>query len=148
MSKFRKLEYSEVVATIRSSSSKSAVYVGCDSKISGAYTVFGLVVVLHIDRSRGGIVFGEKTLVTRRMPMYERLLKEVELALESAFAINHAIEQRMMEIHLDINPDPQYRSNKIIKQAIAYVRAQGFSYKIKPAAWAASTAADYLISSW
>ena len=147
MPQFRKLDYTIVLDAIKKSSPASEIYVGCDSKITGPYTVFGLVVVLHIDGHKGGMVFGKKTLVDRRMAINERLLREVDLAMEIAFKICEAVGKRVMEVHLDINPDPGCKSNGIMKRAVAYVRAQGFSYKVKPGAWAASSAADYLINS-
>ena len=146
MAKFRKLEYSNVKDRIKSSSNKSAIYVGCDSKLTGTSTLFGLVIVIHIDQHNGGVVFGNKSLISRRMEIGERLMKEVDIAIECAFNIYNSIGERVFEVHLDLNSDPGHKSNKYIKQAVSYVKAQGFECQIKPQAWAASTAADYLIS--
>ncbi|MCP4130159.1 MAG: hypothetical protein GY754_04000 [bacterium] len=146
MSRFRKLEYPTLLETIETSSQDSAIYVGCDSKLTGPYTLFGLVVVLHIEGHKGGMVYGQKSLVNRRMAINERLLREVDIAMESAFTICGSVDRRVMEVHLDINPNPEHKSNGVMKRAVSYVQAQGFEYKIKPSAWAASTAADYLIN--
>ena len=146
MGQFRKFNFAEIQQTISLSSPSSGVYVGCDSKLSGAYTIFGLVLVIHIDSHHGGMVFGEKKIVEHRLAMSERLMREVDYAMDCAFQITDAVDNRNFEVHLDINPNPTYKSNKVMKQAVAYVKAQGFNYKIKPGAWAASTAADYLIS--
>ncbi len=144
-SRFRKLLYDKVNDAIQSSSNNSAVYIGCDSKHADACTVFGLVVVIHIEQRKGGMVFGKKSRVDRRMSINERLIKEVDIAMECAFMLSPFIGERIFEVHLDINPDPRYKSNSVAKYAHSYVKAQGFDYRIKPKAWAATTAADYLL---
>ncbi len=143
--KFRKLKYNNVQETIKDSSQKSAVYIGCDSKLSGGQTLFGLVVVIHIDGHKGGIVFGNKSKISRRMEISERLMKEVDIAMECAFNLNGTVGERLFEVHLDINPSPEHKSNSVMKRAMSYVKAQGFDCQIKPHAWAATTAADYLL---
>jgi len=145
MSKFKKLDYDFIKKIISSSSKESSIYIGCDSKLTGPYTLFGLVVVIHIDSHHGASVYGKRLLVDRRMDMKDRLMREVDYAMEAAFSLNDFIGDRNFEVHLDINGNPKHKSNVVMKQAVAYVKAQGFICKIKPGAWAASTAADYLI---
>ncbi len=144
--KFTNLTLEAVNCAIERSSENSAVYIGCDSKVNGSHTLFGLVVVIHIDRHKGGMVYGKKSVYNRRMVMFERIMREVDLAMQCAFSILDAVGERSFEVHLDINPNPIHKSNRAMKQAMAYVKAQGFNCQIKPDAWAASTAADYLIS--
>lgn len=146
MSRFRKFNYDEIKQAIFESSSQSAIYIGCDSKLVKGHTLFGLVCVIHIESHKGGMVFGKRSYIGRKLAISERLMQEVNIAMDCAFIITNDIQDRLFEVHLDINPDPEHKSNSIMKQAIAYVKAQGFNFKIKPRAWAASTAADYLIS--
>ncbi len=80
------------------------------------------------------------------MAMSERLMKEVELAVDCALQIQSAVDQRCFEVHLDINPDANYKSNSVLPMATGYISSQGLTYRIKPEAFAASTAADYIIS--
>lgn len=145
MARFSKINYNTLKTLIKSSSKESSIYIGCDSKLSGAYTVFGLVVIIHIDSCKGARCFGDKFIINRRMSISERLLKEVDMAIESAFNLYDSIGTRTFEIHLDINGNAMHKSNKILHQATSYVKAQGFDFKIKPNAFASSTAADYLI---
>ncbi len=142
----RELCYDTVISTIKNLSSTSSIYIGCDSRLSGPCTVFGLVVILHLDSAKGGMCFADKMKEERRMGIKERLMKEVEHAVLCATRVQHVVEGRRFEVHLDINPDPSYPSSKVLHAAVGYVKGQGLSCRIKPEAFAASTAADYIIS--
>ncbi len=142
----RRFDIDEIRKTITGSSPESSVYIGCDSKVIKKSTIFGLALILHIDSSKGGICFARRIIEERSLPLRERLMKEVELAVDTAFHIFDLIGSRNFEIHLDINPKKEHRSHSVISQATGYVAAQGFEWQVKPAAFAASTAADYIIS--
>ncbi|MFC1669428.1 ribonuclease H-like YkuK family protein [Spirochaetota bacterium] len=141
----RKLCYDTVLTYIRGLSDKSSIYVGCDSKLSGSQTLFGLAIILHIESSKGGMCFAQKMYENRRMPISERLMKEVEHAVTCATRVQHAVGDKTLEVHLDFNPNPRHKSHKFLNAAIGYVRGQGLIYKIKPSAFAATTAADYIL---
>jgi predicted RNase H-related nuclease YkuK (DUF458 family) len=142
----RKFDIDEIRKNIVESSRETSVYIGCDSQAEKMSTIFGLAVILHIDSSRGGRCFAKRIVKERRMLLRERLMKEVELAVDTAFHLSDVIGPRNFEIHLDINPKREHRSNVVVNQATGYVSAQGFQWQVKPAAFAASTAADYIIS--
>ena len=142
----RNLCYDTVISAIRNLSDTSSIYIGCDSKLSGQNTVFGLVVILHLDSSRGGMCFASIMKEDRRMGIRERLMREVEHAVLCAARVQHAVANRKFEVHLDINPNPDHASNTILKAALGYVKGQGLKCRIKPEAFAATTAADYIIS--
>ncbi len=142
----RNLCYETVISAIEDLSERSSIYIGCDSKLAGQHTLFGLVVILHIDSSKGGMCFAQTMKVDRRMEIKERLMKEVEHAVICATRVQHVVRNRRFEVHLDINPSPDHLSNSILKTALGYVRGQGLNCRIKPEAFAASTAADYLLN--
>mgnify|MGYP003350749309 CR=1 FL=1 len=55
------------------------------------------------------------------------------------------LEDRHVEVHLDINPDEMYGSSCVVNQAIGYVRGTcNLTPLVKPNAFAASYAADRL----
>ena len=66
--------------------------------------------------------------------------KSIEVATEIAELLD--LYEIPLEIHADINPDPRYDSNKALQSAVGYILGMGYEFKIKPDAWAASTAAD------
>ena len=47
-------------------------------------------------------------------------------------------------IDLDLNPDPMYRSNSVLRSALGYVESLGYKARIKPNAADASTCADMI----
>lgn len=141
----RPIDWNLVREYIATTSPKSTVYVGVDSQQHGQYTHFGLAVVIHIESSKGGKMFVEISKAERMASMRERLMKEVELAVDGAFQVIDVIDKRGFVVHLDINPDPAHKSNSICKEAIGYVTGQGFECALKPYSWCASHAADHLI---
>lgn len=142
----RRLDYVQLRKDIQRSPETSSVYIGCDSKLVNGSTLFGLVVIIHIESSKGGKCYAQKFHERRRLALRERLLKEVDMAVGAAFEVCDAVGPRNFELHLDINPKREHKSNTVMSQATGYVAAQGFDFQVKPNAFAASTAADYLIN--
>lgn len=141
----RELCYDTVINAIKNLSRNSSIYIGCDSKLSGSFTLFSLVIILHLESSKGGMCFAEKMREGRRMGVNERLMKEVEHAVLCATKVQHVVDDRKFEVHLDINSNPNYLSYRVLNAAVGYVKGQGLSCRIKPEAFAATTAADYLL---
>lgn len=116
------------------------IYVGCDSQTHGRYTKFGLVVVLHKGNS-GGHVLYTTTSVERIRDRFERLWKEVEYSISIANVLNEA-NITVKYIDLDLNPDPKWGSNNVLRAAMGYVESMGYVPRCKPFAVSASYAAD------
>lgn len=139
------------------SSKESTVYIGADSvrykkglNRDGSdkwFARYAVVIVVHKDSCHGCNVFSNVTV----LPDYarssdqlrQRLLMEVQLSLDAFTAIEDVLGGRHLEIHLDVNPDPKHESNIVAKEAAGWVMGMGLDAKIKPQAWAASTAADH-----
>ncbi|ADC89603.1 protein of unknown function DUF458 [Thermocrinis albus DSM 14484] len=134
----------EVREFIERSSPKTAIYVGCDSRQVGDFTVFVTVVVVHIDSCRGAKIFWQVDKVRRIRSLRQRLMEEVNRAVYMALQIVDVVGERPFEVHLDINPNPQHSSSVILREAIGYVMAQGLKPVVKPRAIAASSVADYI----
>lgn len=141
----RAIDWDEVKDYISKTPASSTIYVGVDSQNHKGVTDFGLAIVVHIASSKGGHMFVETSKVKRITSMRERLLKEVELVVEASLKLIDIVGQRGFQVHLDINPNPEHKSNTIAKEAIGYVQGQGFEYAIKPDSWCASHAADMLV---
>lgn len=59
--------------------------------------------------------------------------------------LHEVLEDRYVEIHLDINPDEHYGSSCVIQEAVGYIRGMcNVIPMVKPNAFAASYAADRL----
>lgn len=122
------------------------IYVGADSKnIRGEkLTQFIVAIVVHYSGSRGSKMFA----LSKREPVIkavnQRLMIEAYYALETALKIRDRIGDRKLSVHLDLNQNPEYKSNVVTKQATGMISGQGLAFKIKPHAIAATSAADYL----
>lgn len=141
----QKIDWNEVREAIKNSSPSSSIYVGCDSKNKKAHTIFALVVVIHIDSSKGGKVYYESLRTPRVKAIRQRLMREVEMAVTASFEIADFIDDRKFEVHLDINSDPKHQSSVVCKEAIGYVESQGFICQIKPNSPMSSHCADHIV---
>ena len=137
-------DYEELREFIRGTSEETAIYVGCDSRQTPDHTVFVTVVVVHIDSSRGAKIFWNIEKVKKINSLRQRLLSEVDRAVYTALMISDVVGNRPFEVHLDINPNPNYDSNVVVREAIGYVLAQGLKPVVKPNSIAATTVADYI----
>jgi len=141
------IDMASVLREIGGSSRETKVYVGCDSILrragKGFKATYATVVVIHKDGCRGCQVYGE--IVTE--PFYgslkERMFAEAMLAANMAIQIKPHMDGRVLEVHLDINTDPEHGSHVAIKEAAGYVRGLvGIEPKFKPNAPIASGCAD------
>ena len=116
------------------------IYVGCDSHNSGNKTTFAVAVVMHNQR-KGGHVIYSKLILPRMSSRYERLWKEVELSVETAQSmIDHGI-QKPDYIDVDLNPDPRYQSNSLLRAAVGLIESMGMEARYKTLSpWAISIA--------
>jgi predicted RNase H-related nuclease YkuK (DUF458 family) len=149
------LDIDKVTEFIRNTPENTKVYIGTDSeryKRRGQWWAdYTLAVVVHIGGRHGCKVFGE----IQTQKDYEqsgkkhkpnvRLMNEVYLAAELYFRLAEVLAEREVEIHLDLNPEPEHASNSVVQQAIGYIRGTcNMTPIIKPYAYAASYAADRL----
>ena len=74
-----------------------------------------------------------------------RLMTEVYKVSELYLKLADVLEDRLVEVHLDINPDNHHASSNVVSQAIGYIRGTcNVVPLVKPAAFAATYAADRL----
>lgn len=137
-------DYDMVNRFIRDTTPETKVYVGCDSNKRRKKVRFVTVVVVHFDGRKGAKMFHQVEIMDRRMPFRERLWQEVVLAANCAMNIAEGVGNRDFEVHLDLNSNPAYRSNEIVKAAVGYINSLQFVAKTKPESWVASHCADWL----
>ncbi|MEZ0323870.1 MAG: ribonuclease H-like YkuK family protein [Hydrogenothermaceae bacterium] len=144
----KKFDFDYIKEFINKTTESTSIYVGCDSKVFREYTVFVSVIVVHLNSSNGCKIFYQQDRINRRLSLRERLLKEVDFAVYTALSIVDSIGNRKLEVHLDINPNENYKSSIIVKEAIGYVMAQGFKPVLKPESVAAYSVADYIVKNF
>ena len=143
----------EVRAFINSQSPETKVYLGGDSErfqIDGVwYADYTNVVVVHLNGKNGCRVFGsitrERDFDQNKDKPRMRLMNEVMKTAQLYLDLSDVLEDREVEIHLDINPNEKYGSSCVINEAVGYIRGMcNIVPLVKPNAWAASYTADRL----
>jgi predicted RNase H-related nuclease YkuK (DUF458 family) len=149
----KKLNLAEVKQFILDQSPSTKIYIGADSerfKMDGKwYADYTLAVVVHIDGCHGCKIFGE---IQRELDYDQkkskpamRLMNEVYKVSELFQSLADVLEDRYVEVHLDINPNEMYGSSCVVQQAIGYIKGTcNVVPMVKPKAFAASYAADRL----
>lgn len=148
-------DLNEVKSFIQKQSKETKIYIGSDSerlKINGVwYADFCTAVVVHIDGKHGCKVFGrverERDFDSKMSRPQMRMMSECYKAAEMYLSLSDVLVDRIVEIHLDLNSDPEHGSNCALQQAVGYIRGTcNIVPKVKPLAPAASFCADRLKS--
>lgn len=116
------------------------IYIGCDSQNRGKSTTYATVIVLHYP-SGGGHVLYRKNRIDKVGSSFERLWKEVELSVEVANLLMSEGLGKPDYIDLDLNPDPKYNSNQLLRAAVGLIESMGIKARYKSTSpWAISIA--------
>jgi predicted RNase H-related nuclease YkuK (DUF458 family) len=140
----------DVLDTLRSHMSSTEdgqfeVHVGTDSQQAGNYTEFVAVIVL-LNKGKGGRAFYTRERTPRVKSLRERLMKEVWMSLQVGMQLNAVVPETVgLTIHVDANPDVQFRSSDHVKELVGMVAGQGFKTLTKPDSWAATHVADHVV---
>ena len=126
---------------------KLKVCIGTDSQVKGDDTEFATVIVF-LREHNGGFMYIHNEKTKTKYHIKERMLVEVAKSIEIAYElcdlfIEHHVE---MEVHADINTNPQFKSNDALKEAMGYILGMGFAFKAKPEAFASSCCADKAVN--
>ena len=147
----REIDIDEVRMFIEDCGPDTKVYIGCDSERyrvdKGWMADYILAVVVHIDGCHGCNIFGEvqreRDYDQRKNRPSMRLMNEVYKVSELFQKLKEVLEDRIVEVHLDINPNELFGSSCVVQQAIGYIKGTcNVTPLVKPGAFAASYAAD------
>ena len=147
----KKIDVNEVKEFLDTMGPETKIYIGCDSErvpIKGQWHAdYTLVVVVHMDGKRGCKIFGEiqreRDYDTIKGKPRLRLMNETFKIADLYMKLAEVLEDRHVEVHLDINPDEHHGSSCVINEATGYIRGMcNVIPMVKPNAWAASYAAD------
>ena len=152
---YKKLNIEEIKNYINAQSPETRIYIGGDSDRfqigKDWYADYTLAIVVHINGNNGCKIFGE----VQRERDYEhrkdrprmRLMNEVYKIAELYQKLHDVLEDREVEVHLDINPNELHGSSCVINEAVGYIRGTcNVIPMVKPRAFAASYAADRIKS--
>jgi predicted RNase H-related nuclease YkuK (DUF458 family) len=149
----KKLNLEEVKEFILQQGPETKIYLGSDSERfrldNQWYADYTLAIVIHIEGRHGCKIFGEvvreRDYDQRKDKPSMRLMNEVYKVSELFQRLSDVLEDRHVEVHLDINPDQMHGSSCVVQQAIGYIKGTcNVIPFVKPKAFAASYAADRL----
>jgi predicted RNase H-related nuclease YkuK (DUF458 family) len=150
-----KIDANQVAEFIRTQGPETRIYLGADSERYKENRVwwaeYTTVAVIHRNGNNGCRIFGEmdreRDYDQRADRPSMRLMNEVYRVSELFQRLAPILADRLVEVHLDLNPDEMHGSSCVIQQAIGYIRGTcNVIPMVKPRAWAASYAADRLRS--
>jgi predicted RNase H-related nuclease YkuK (DUF458 family) len=118
---------------------KLKVCIGSDSQVHATHTEFATVIVFVREKS-GAFMFIHNERTHNRHSLKERSI-DIAYQLCDLFTIYNVD----MEVHADINTNPQFKSNEALKEAMGYILGMGFAFKAKPDAFASTCCADKMV---
>lgn len=122
------------------------ICVGSDSQVYKHYTAFATAVVF-LRQGKGGFMYINRQKKTNILSLKERMLLEVYNSIDVAYKICYLLDKYEidLEVHADINTNPQFKSNVALSDAMGYIMSMGFEFKAKPNAFAGSSCADRVV---
>jgi predicted RNase H-related nuclease YkuK (DUF458 family) len=141
----------EVRDFILAQTPETKIYIGGDSErfLIGKdwYADYIMVVVVHINGNNGCKIFGEvvreRDWDQKRDKPRMRLMNEVYKIADLYLKLHDVLEDREVQVHLDINPNEMHGSSCVINEAVGYIKGMcNVVPMVKPKAFAASYAAD------
>jgi uncharacterized protein len=126
---------------------KLKVCIGTDSQQKGAETEFATVIVF-LREGAGGFMYISNSKLEQLMSIKERMILEVSKSIEIAYELCELFTTYHvdMEVHADINTNPNFQSNVALRDAMGYILGMGFAFKAKPDAFASSCCADRIVN--
>lgn len=123
------------------------ICIGTDSQMHHETAEFATVIVF-LRKKRGGFIFVNKEDFPRyKGSLRQRMIDEVSRSVQIAYELCNLLDRYEipMEVHADINTDPQFESNVALKEATGYILGMGFQFKAKPEAFASSNCANKIV---
>jgi len=123
------------------------VCIGTDSQVKNKVTEFATVIVF-VRKGKGGFMYIHNQTSFKKMSIKERMLVEVAKSIEIAYELCDLFTEYDvdMEVHADINTNPQFKSNEALREAMGYILGMGFAFKAKPEAFASSSCANKVVN--
>ena len=141
-----KNEIAEMLAKEIATGNALKVCIGTDSQVKGRETEFATVIVF-IRKGKGGFMYIHNETTKQKMSIKQRMLLEVAKSIEVAYLLSDTFGRYSvdMEVHADINTNPNFKSNDALKEAMGYIVGMGFAFKAKPDAFASSSCANKVV---
>jgi predicted RNase H-related nuclease YkuK (DUF458 family) len=125
---------------------KPRICIGTDSQVKGSLVEFATV-ILFLRKGRGGFMYVNKELLSLKLNIRERMMKEVNKSIEIAYSLNEILQKYDIkpEIHVDINTSQNHKSNVALQDAMGYIKGMGYDFRAKPDAIASTNCANKVL---
>ncbi len=139
-------EVKQIVAKELQQGNQLQVCIGTDSQVRGSKINFATVIVFK-RKSKGAFMLIQNEWLQRKMAIKERMLYEVSKSIDIAFKLSPLLIEFDidMEVHVDINTNPNFKSNTALKEAMGFIMGMGFAFKAKPQAFASTSCANKMV---
>jgi len=119
------------------------VFIGTDSQVKRSAVEVATVIVF-LRQHKGGFMFIHKDRKTHNMSIKERMLLEVQKSIDTAYHLCPLLDKYQidLEIHADINTNPEFESHVALKDAMGYILGMGFNFRAKPESFASTNCAN------
>ncbi len=121
------------------------ILIGSDSQCYGhKKTIYGVVIALYTP-GKGAHVLCTKETTPMDYNTPHRLLNEVWKSIEIAEWLKENGLPKPTWIDIDLNPDPKYKSNGVLRQAVGLVEGMGYKVRYKHLGALTTYAANHLV---
>ncbi len=121
------------------------IFIGTDSMLRIDGCTFASAICLHGGKGQsGGKYFYKRTVEKNKnlASLRHRITCEVERSIGIGIKVMEANPDANVEIHIDIGSTPLSKTRDLKDALGGWAIGAGFSYKIKPEAWASASVAD------
>ena len=121
------------------------ILIGSDSQcFSNKKTIYGVVIALYV-KGKGAHVLCTRETEPMERNTPNRLLAEVWKSIEIAEFLKENGLPKPLWIDIDLNPDPKYKSNAVLRQAVGMVEGMGYNVRYKHLGALMTYAANHLV---
>jgi hypothetical protein len=140
-------EVENAIKQERAKGNQLKVCIGTDSQVYGEVIEYATVIVF-VREKRGGFMFIKTDKQKAGISVKERMLNEVAKSIDIAYQLCNMLDKHNvdLEVHADINTNPQFKSNSALSEAMGYIMSMGFIFKAKPNAFASSYCANKVVN--
>ena len=119
----------------------------CSGRSAGGKIIEFATVIVFIRKGKGGFMYLHNEISNQKMSIKQRMLMEAGKSVEVAFELCKIFSRFSvdLEVHADINTNPNFKSNDALKEAMGYIVGMGFAFKAKPEAFASSNCANKVV---
>ena len=120
------------------------IMIGCDSQNRKRATVYALVLAMYTP-GKGAHVLYDRFTTKREREGATRLMNEVWHSINLANELLESGLPRAKYIDVDLNPDPKYKSNEVLRAAVGWAEGLGYQVRHKGDSPMMTYAADHLV---